>query len=362
MDDQRKKINSIVAKIKKQEGEESVVTLSDEGSIRTIEAISTGIPLLDLTIGIGGFPKGRIIELFGVEGGGKSSIALYTIASLQKRGGICGYIDLEQAINIDYASQLGVNVDELIISQPSSGDEGLRITEKLIQEGVDLVVIDSIASFVTEGELKKDIADPNVATVARVMSQALKRLAYVVANAKSCLICINQVREKPGVMFGNPETTPGGRALKYYSSVRLQVNKSETLKTEKSEGEIPYGDILKIKIVKNKVAPPFRNCQVTHIWGKGFDDSIGIVQKAIERHVIENPKQGSYVVPVLNEGFKVMREVRGLESVYAEVGTKESDNYKLLLELLINKPVDIPGPKVREVAESEGETAEEEFK
>ncbi|HRS26031.1 MAG TPA: recombinase RecA [Methanofastidiosum sp.] len=285
------RLKKIVTSLQKAFGEETVVTLNVKP--QKVEVISTGSILIDNVIGVGGFPRGRIIELFGEEGSGKSTIALLTVAELQRKGGIAGYVDMENALDGEYAQKLGVDVSSLLISQPSSGEEGLAVAEKMLEEGVDFVVVDSVAALVPKAELEGEMGAPNIALQARLLSQALRRLSTKVSRSNACLVFINQIREIPGVIFGNTETTPGGRALKFYASVRLRVKRKTAVKDEKG---VIIGDVVEIKVVKNKVAFPFRSCVLKIIWGEGYDESEGLVNIAVERGLVKNPKPGVYIV------------------------------------------------------------------
>lgn len=325
----KKKLDAVVNSTNKSFGEGSVTTLNS-GALN-IESIPSGCFMLDNLIGVGGFPKGRIIELFGEEGAGKSSIAQITCANYQKGGGLVGYIDLENAFNKTYAAKFGMNFDLMAFSQPNSGDEGLAIMEKFIEKGIGLVILDSVAAIVSKKELEGEIYDDHVALQARLMSQALRRLSPLVRATNACVIFINQVRMKIGVRFGNPEVTPGGKALKFYSSVRLQVWKSAQLKDDKG---VVYGDLVAIKTVKNKVAPPFRTIKVNMIWGKGLDDVPTLVEQAVAMDIIKNPKQGTYLLP---DG---KTEVRGKEKL-VEVIKSDDKMYKKLAVAVLERSEDV---------------------
>lgn len=274
--------------IEKEYGKGSIMRLGDRADV-SIDAISSGSLALDSALGIGGFPKGRIIEIYGPESSGKTTLALHAIAECQKVGGRCAFIDAENAIDPVYAKRLGVDIDELILSQPDSGEQALDICEVLIKSGaVDLVVIDSVAALVPQAELDGEMGDSSVGLQARLMSKAMRKLAGVMNHSETTAIFINQLREKVGVMFGNPETTPGGRALKFYASVRLDVRRSETLK----EGQEAYGNIVKIKVVKNKVAPPFRTAIVTMIYGEGISHVDEVINLAVEHNLLD--KSGAW--------------------------------------------------------------------
>lgn len=291
--------------IEKEYGKGSIMRLGDRANV-SVDAILSGSIALDAALGIGGYPKGRIIEIYGPESSGKTTLALHAIAECQKKGGRCAFIDAENAIDPIYAKNLGVDIDELILSQPDSGEQALEITEVLIKSGaIDLVVIDSVAALVPQAELDGEMGDSSVGLQARLMSKAMRKLAGVMNRSNCTAIFINQLREKVGVMFGNPETTPGGRALKFYSSVRLDVRKSETLKT----GQDAYGNSVKIKVVKNKVAPPFKTAVVSIIFGEGISHIDEVVTLGVENNIID--KAGawfSYKGEKIGQGAASVRE------------------------------------------------------
>ena len=291
--------------IEKEYGKGSIMRLGDRAAV-SVDAIPSGSLALDKALGIGGYPKGRIIEIFGPESSGKTTLALHAIAECQKQGGRCAFIDAENAIDPVYAKHLGVDIDELILSQPDSGEQALDITELLIKSGaIDLVVVDSVAALVPQAELDGEMGDASVGLQARLMSKAMRKLAGVMNHSNTTAIFINQLREKVGIMFGNPETTPGGRALKFYSSVRLDVRRSETLKN----GGDAYGNVTKIKVVKNKVAPPFKTATVNIIYGEGISHADELISLAVENDIIE--KAGawfSYEGEKIGQGINSVRE------------------------------------------------------
>ena len=298
-------LNDALKAIEKEYGKGSIMKLGDRAAV-SVDAIPSGSLALDKALGIGGYPKGRIIEIFGPESSGKTTLALHAIAECQKQGGRCAFIDAENAIAPVYAKHLGVDIDELILSQPDSGEQALDITELLIKSGaIDLVVVDSVAALVPQAELDGEMGDASVGLQARLMSKAMRKLAGVMNHSNTTAIFINQLREKVGVMFGNPETTPGGRALKFYSSVRLDVRRSETLKN----GADAYGNVTKIKVVKNKVAPPFKTATVNIIYGEGISHSDELINLAVENDIIE--KAGawfSYEGEKIGQGINSVRE------------------------------------------------------
>ena len=298
-------LNDALKAIEKEYGKGSIMKLGDRAAV-SVDAIPSGSLALDKALGIGGYPKGRIIEIFGPESSGKTTLALHAIAECQKQSGRCAFIDAENAIDPVYAKHLGVDIDELILSQPDSGEQALDITELLIKSGaIDLVVVDSVAALVPQAELDGEMGDASVGLQARLMSKAMRKLAGVMNHSNTTAIFINQLREKVGVMFGNPETTPGGRALKFYSSVRLDVRRSETLKN----GADAYGNATKIKVVKNKVAPPFKTATVNIIYGEGISHSDELINLAVENDIIE--KAGawfSYEGEKIGQGINSVRE------------------------------------------------------
>ncbi|MGN0805963.1 MAG: recombinase RecA [Candidatus Coproplasma sp.] len=305
-DDKLKALNSTIAMIEKQYGKGAIMKLGDDNVNTELEVIPTGCLSLDLALGVGGVPRGRILEIFGPESSGKTTVALHIIAQAQKMGGVAAFIDAEHALDAVYAKALGVKTDELYISQPDTGEQALDICESLVRSSaVDVIVIDSVAALTPKAEIEGDMGDSHVGLLARLMSQALRKLTAITSRSKTCVIFINQLREKVGVMFGNPETTPGGKALKYFSSVRLDIRKADALKTD---GDI-IGNRAKAKVVKNKVAPPFKVAEFDIIYGQGISREGCIIDLGLEYGILT--KSGawfSYNEEKIANGREKMRE------------------------------------------------------
>lgn len=287
-EDRKKALDNAMKQIEKDYGKGAIMKLGDRGN-QKIETISTGSLALDVALGAGGYPKGRVIEIYGPESSGKTTVALHAIASVQKEGGTAAFIDAEHALDPSYAKNLGVDTDNLLLSQPDTGEQGLEIADALVSSGaIDILVIDSVAALVPRAEIDGEMGDTHVALQARLMSQAMRKLSGTISKTGTIAIFINQIREKVGIMFGNPETTPGGRALKFYSSVRLEVRRAESIK----EGSDMVGNRTRIKVVKNKVAPPFKEAMVDIMYGEGISQIGELVDMGAEKDIIK--KAGSW--------------------------------------------------------------------
>ena len=327
-EDKLKALDAALVQIEKQYGKGAVMKLGDPAAQMEVETIPTGSLSLDIALGLGGIPKGRIVEIYGPESSGKTTVTLHMIAEVQKRGGIAGFIDAEHALDPVYAKNIGVDIDNLYISQPDNGEQALEITETMVRSGaIDIVVVDSVAALVPKAEIDGDMGDSHVGLQARLMSQALRKLTAVISKSNCTVIFINQLREKVGIMFGNPETTTGGRALKFYSSVRLDVRRIESLK---QSGEV-IGNRTRVKVVKNKVAPPFKEAEFDIMFGEGISMVGDILDLAAETGIIN--KSGAWYAYEGNkigqgrENAKIF--LRENPEICAEIDTKVREYYGL---------------------------------
>ncbi len=327
-EDKKKALESALAQIEKSYGKGSVMELGETGARMNVESVPSGSLSLDIALGIGGFPRGRVVEIYGPESSGKTTVALHAVAEVQKRGGIAGFIDAEHALDPVYAQNIGVDIDNLYISQPDNGEQALEITETLVRSGaVDIVIVDSVAALVPKAEIDGEMGDSHVGLQARLMSQALRKLTGIISRSNCIVIFINQLREKVGVMFGNPETTTGGRALKFYSSVRLDVRRIESLKVS---GEV-IGNRTRVRVVKNKVAPPFKEAEFDIMFGQGISRTGDVLDLATECNIIN--KSGAWFA---YEGEKIGQGRENAKNylkehpdVMQEVEQKVRDYYSL---------------------------------
>ena len=321
-DNKSKALEVALAQIEKSFGKEAIMKMGSRTANMKIEVIPTGALTLDLALGVGGIPRGRITEVYGPESSGKTTLTLHIIAEAQKQGGLAAFIDAEHALDPVYAQKIGVDIDNLLISQPDSGEQALEITEKLVRSGaVDVIVIDSVAALVPKAEIEGDMGDNHVGLQARLMSQALRKLTSIAASSKTAIIFINQLRQKIGVMFGNPETTTGGLALKFYSSVRMDIRKIETLK----HADVITGARIRVKIVKNKVAPPYRQAEFEMVNGQGISKEGSILDMAVETGIID--KSGSWFL------YKTTRIGQGRENAKTYLKTNPETAEEIMEEL-----------------------------
>ena len=331
-DEKSRNVDNAIAIIEKAYGKGAIMRLGSRDVLVPVSVIPTGCLSLDAALGVGGFPRGRVIEIYGPESGGKTTLTLQVIAEAQKLGGQAAFIDAEHALDPVYARRLGVDVDNLLVSQPDNGEQALEIAQTLINSnGVDVVVIDSVAALVPKAELEGDMGDPSMGLQARLMSQALRKLTGIVSKSRTCLIFINQIREKIGVMFGNPETTTGGRALKFYASMRVDIRRIQAIK----EGDRVVGNRTRAKVVKNKVAAPFREAEFDIIYGEGISREGDIIDLGVDKGVLE--KSGTWI------SFNGERMGQGREN--ARVFLKEHKDIREKLEAALRKKLEIPVPK-----------------
>ena len=347
-EDKVRALDAAIGQIEKQFGKGSIMKLGDSSANMNVETIPTGSLSLDIALGLGGIPKGRIIEIYGPESSGKTTVALHMVAEVQKRGGIAGFIDAEHALDPAYAKNIGVDIDNLYISQPDNGEQALEITETMVRSGaIDIVIVDSVAALVPKAEIDGDMGDSHMGLQARLMSQALRKLTAVISKSNCVVIFINQLREKLGVMFGNPETTTGGRALKFYSSIRMDVRRIESLK---QAGEV-IGNRTRVKIVKNKVAPPFKEAEFDIMFGKGISRVGDILDLAVKQDIIQ--KSGAWFAydnAKIGQGRENAKQfIEEHPDIMAEVERKVRESYGLQGDVVVTP-----------AAETEDDGAEEE--
>ncbi len=342
VDDRKKALELAISQIEKQFGKGVIMRLG-KASIAKVEAVPTGALSLDLALGVGGIPRGRIVEIFGPESSGKTTLALNIVSIVQKQGGTAAYVDAENAMDAEYAKRIGVNIDELLISQPDNGEQALEIVETLVRSSaVDVIVVDSVAALVPRAEIEGEMGDAHMALQARLMSQAMRKLTSIINKSGSIVIFINQLREKLGVMFGNPETTPGGRALKFYASIRIDIRRIETIK----KGDVHMGNRVKAKVVKNKVAPPFREAIFDIIFGKGIlrepatleaAENMGVLEKSGSWYLYGDKKIGQgrdSAITYLTENPNVLEEIelKTREKFFAQMKVENSGKQEPLPE------------------------------
>ncbi len=330
-DEKAKLLEAAISQIEKSYGKGSIMRLGNKDVLVPVNVIPSGCLSIDAALGVGGFPRGRVIEIYGPESGGKTTLTLQVIAEAQKLGGQAAFIDAEHALDPSYARKLGVDVDNLLVSQPDHGEQALEIAETLIRSGgVDVVVIDSVAALVPKAELEGDMGDPSMGLQARLMSQALRKLTAIVSKSRTCLIFINQIREKIGVMFGNPETTTGGRALKFYASMRVDIRRIQAIK----DGDRVVGSRTRAKIVKNKVAAPFREAEFDILYGEGISREGDLIDLGVDKGILE--KSGTWI------SFAGERMGQGRDN--ARVFLKENADVREKLEAALRKKMEVPGP------------------
>ena len=338
-DDKAKMLEAAIAQIEKSHGKGAIMRLGSRDVLVPVSVIPTGCLSLDAALGVGGFPRGRVVEVYGPESGGKTTMTLHVIAEAQKLGGTAAFIDAEHALDPIYARKLGVDVDNLLVSQPDNGEQALEIAQELIRSGgVDVVVVDSVAALVPKAELEGEMGDPQMGLQARLMSQALRKLTGIVSKSRTCLIFINQIREKIGVMFGNPETTTGGRALKFYASIRLDIRRIQAIK----EGDRVIGSRTRGKVVKNKVAAPFREAEFDILYGEGISREGDLIDLGVEKGLLE--KSGTWI------SFGGERMGQGREN--ARVFLKENKDIREKLETALRKKLEIAQPGSSSAASS----------
>ena len=333
-EDKIKALEAAISNIERSYGKGAIMKLGDSSASLNVETIPTGSISLDIALGMGGVPKGRIIEIYGPESSGKTTVALHMVAEVQKRGGIAGFIDAEHALDPAYAKNIGVDIDNLYISQPDNGEQALEITETMVRSGaVDIIIVDSVAALVPKAEIDGDMGDSHVGLQARLMSQALRKLTAVISKTNCVVIFINQLREKVGVMFGNPETTTGGRALKFYSSIRLDVRKIETLK---AGGEV-VGNRTRIKVVKNKIAPPFKEAEFDIMFGQGISREGDILDLAVNVNIVD--KSGAWFAynnAKIGQGRENAKQyLRDNPAVMAEIEKKVREHYGISGDVIV---------------------------
>src|SRR5881409_2411090 len=332
-DDRSRAIDLALTQIEKQFGKGSIMRLGAKDALVPVEVIPTGAISLDAALGVGGMPRGRVVEIFGPESSGKTTLALHVVAEAQERGGMAAFVDAEHALDAAYAKRLGVDVDNLLVSQPDYGEQALEIAEALVRSGaIDVLIVDSVAALVPKAELDGEMGDSHMGLQARLMSQALRKLTGIVSKSRTCLVFINQIREKIGVMFGNPETTTGGRALKFYASVRVDVRRVASIK----DGDEVVGSRTKVKIVKNKVAPPFREAEFDILYGEGISREGDLLDLAVDKNIVE--KSGAWF------SFQGERLGQGREN--ARQFLKDNPDYRGRVELALREIMGLAIPTV----------------